>query len=478
MALAGCGGSGSGGQVDVAIIGQEADLFQQGVRLSTSAQHLRGATHEGLVALDPVGQVLPGVAERWIVTDDGLSYIFRLRNTDWSDGRPISAGEARQMLRDNLRRLEGTSLGLDLAKIAEIRAMTGRVVEIRLTSPMPEFLRLLAQPELGFQRGSTGAGPMILTREEDSMLAQLAALAPELRGLPAREDWEESSRPLTLRAMPAVAAVDAFSEGEIDLVLNGRLAHLPLADTGPLTRGTIRLDAALGVFGLAIRTEEGLLGDAGRREALSMAIDREALIQPFNVGGWTATAEIVPRNLWGDVVPEGLTWQGSSIESRRAEGRRRIAAWSAASGEEAVVTIGLPPGPGSDQLFEGLARDLRTIGVQARKIPAGQGADLVLHDRVARYASPRWFLNQFHCAVRTGPCSPEADALVEESLTTTDLEEKESLLARAELELQDANVFIPFGAPIRWALVRGSIAGFEENQWGLHPLFPLSQPTI
>jgi oligopeptide transport system substrate-binding protein len=77
LALSSCGPSNGNGSVEVAIIGAPESLFQQGVRLPSAAQHLRAATHEGLVALDPAGQVVPAMAERWIVTDDGMSYIFR-----------------------------------------------------------------------------------------------------------------------------------------------------------------------------------------------------------------------------------------------------------------------------------------------------------------------------------------------------------------------------------------------------------------
>ena len=148
LALSSCGPSGSGGPVEVAIIGAPDSLFQQGVRLPPPAQHIRAATQEGLVALDPVGQVVPAIAERWIVTEDGLSYIFRLRDSTWPGGDEITAADVREQLRAGLVRLRGTSLGLDLAKVRDIRAMTGRVIEVRLSSPMPDFLRLLAQPEL------------------------------------------------------------------------------------------------------------------------------------------------------------------------------------------------------------------------------------------------------------------------------------------------------------------------------------------
>ena len=62
--------------------------------------------------------------------------------------------------------------------------MTGRVIEIRLSSPMPDFLQLLAQPELGVLHRGMGAGPMELAR--DRAVARLTLLPPEARGLPTR----------------------------------------------------------------------------------------------------------------------------------------------------------------------------------------------------------------------------------------------------------------------------------------------------
>ena len=472
--LAACGSSSQSGPIGVAIIGQGENLFQQGVRLAPPAQHLRAATHEGLVSLNSAGQIIPAIAERWIVTDDGMSYIFRLRNTSWPGGDAITARDVRLELLDNLRRLKGTSFGLDLAKVDDVKAMTGRVIEIRLTAPMPEFLRLLAQPEMGLIHDGEGAGPMELTRDEEGGQAVLRALNPELRGQPTQRDWEESARPLLLRAMAAQAAVDAFADGEVDLVINGRLADLPLANTGPLTRGTVRLDAAIGLFGLVVRRGDGLLSDPARREAISMAIDRSALMQPFSIGGWQASTAIVPRELWGDVVPQQLGWVDWPIERRRAEARRRIAGFAGPK----RLSLALPAGPGSDLLLAQLQRDLATVGVEVRAANDGERADLELADRVARFGSPRWFLNQFNCSITRGPCSQDADMAVAQSLALVDPDAKATLLAQAEIALADEHVYIPFGAPIRWSLVRGAIAGYQENQWGLHPLFPLSEPPI
>ncbi len=476
-ALGSCGQNSDTGPIDIAIIGDPQSLFQQGVRLSPAAQHVRAASFEGLVGLDPSGQIVPGVAERWIVTDDGRSYIFRLRNGDWPDGEPIASNEVAAMLRDIIARLEGTSLGLDLAKITEIRAMTGRVVELRLSSPMPDFLRLLAQPELGFVKDGFGAGPMELSREGDSQVVELNAFPPEARGLPALEDWEEGARRLRVRALAAEQGVEAFVNGEIDLLMNGRLSTFPLAQLGPLSRGAVQVDPALGIYGLAFRTDAGLLGSAARREALSMSIDRDSLIQPFGLSGWQPTTSIVPPEMFAEPAIPAARWASLSLDERRAIAARRITAWKAERGGEAVVRIGLPDGPGSDLLFEQLAANWRRIGVESIRVRPGAGADIELRDRLARYSSPRWYLNQFNCGLEIGLCSPQADAIVEGAMNVTDPVAKERAFADALQAMTSDEVFIPLGAPVRWSLVRGALRSYVPNQWGLHPLFPISQPV-
>ncbi len=462
-----CGSSDDGEMLQIGFIGAPDEPFEQGLRLSAPAQQVRAATAEGLVALDAQGGVVPGLAERWIVTEDGLSYIFRLRNSNWPDGQAISAGEVRNSLKATIRALAGTSLGLDFAPVSEVRAMTGRVIEIRLASPMPDFLQLLAQPELGVVHRGAGAGPMELSR--DRGLAKLALLPPEARGLPMRANWREGTRALGVRALSATKAVAAFRSAEIELVLDGRLASLPLADIGPLSRGTVRLDGAQGIMGLRVLNSEGLLADPARREALAMALERETLLAPFNIAGWAASTRLVPSAVAGS-APE--RWAPLSIEQRRAEARRRIAAYGGA--DKARVRVALPEGPGSDLLFTELATDWAEIGVTAVRVAQGRPADLEFIDALARLGGRAWYLNQFACAVRRTLCSPEADALVHDAAREPDPVARTTMLAEAEARLTAQGGFIPLGAPVRWSLVRGDIDGFAENRWGLHPLLPLA----
>ena len=471
--LAACGFGGRDKTVQVVVIGSTERLFAEGVHLDTGGQLVRGATIAGLVGLDAKGEVLPALAERWIVTDDGRSYIFRLRNGHWPNGRDLDGASARDALKRTIRGLRGTSLGLDLAIVSDVRAMAGRVVEVRLKAPMPDFLQLLAQPELGLRVQNAGSGLLALDGKDDGIM--LLPVPPEQRGEPAQAKWEDRVRQVHLRASPAKSAIALFDDGQVDVVLGGRIEHLPLADTGPLSRGTVRIDRVSGLFGLIVLRADGFLAEPARREALAMAIDRPTLVAPFNIGGWQDSTRVVAAGNPDDIGTIGERWGGLSFRERRRIAAQRVAAWRAEAGvAELRLRISLPEGPGSDELFNALHADFSAIGIEAERAKPGQSADLSLFDRLARYRSVRWYLNQFHCSLRQGLCSREADALVADALDEGNPAAAAAILAEAEAELTAANVFIPFGAPLRWSLVRGSVAGFEPNEWGVHPLAPLA----
>lgn len=469
LMLAGCGSS--DGALKVAYIDSPDGLFGSGVRLSSGAQHLRAATDAGLVAFDAQGEVVPALADRWIVTDDGRSFIFRLRDRPWPDGTPLTSESVRAALRKALASLRGTSLGEDLAPIADVRAMAGRVVEIRLASPVPTLLQLLAQPELALTHGTKGggSGQMTLTRRGD--LALLRMKPPADRGLPEEADWQAYVRPVEVVAVSAAQAIEMFDADAVDVVLGGRLGSLPLADTGPLSRGTVRLDPALGLFGLQVRRPQGLLAEREGREAVAMAIDRQALIAPFNIGGWVPTTRVVVPGLPANPGTITERWSGEGIDDLRVQAARRVAAWRAAHrGEPAHLTLALDRSPGTDLLFGELVRQLGLVGIELERVPESAVSDLVLVDRVARYAAPRWFLTQFHCSLNRGLCEADVDFLVDQAVGEPDSARRAALFTEAETRLTLSNVFIPFGAPLRWSLVRSNVDGFAANPWAIHPL--------
>jgi len=471
--LAAACGSGEKGALEIAIVGTAKAPFESGLRLSVAGQHVHAATTEGLVSLDPSGLVAPALAERWIVTDDGRSYIFRLREGTWADGSDLTAESAQRELRQVVRSLSGTSLGLDLEQVSEIRAMAQRVLEIRLKGPMPEFLQLLAQPELGIPRRREGAGPMGL-KDEDGV-AVLTLRPPSSLGLPEPEGWESGVRGLRVTGLSFEQAIARFYDGDFDVVLNGRIEALPLVRTGALSRSYIRLDPAIGLFGLMVRRADGFLDSPERREAVAMAIDRSGVMAPFNLGDWAPTTRLVASGLAADNGTIGERWGDMSLAGRWQTASARVAAWQREHGGKPVeLTLDLPAGPGSDLLFESLAGDLAGAGITLRRAKQGSQGQLYLLDRVARYADARWFLNQFNCKLRRGVCSADADFLVSEAVTSTDPAERVNLLSEAEAELTRLNAFIPLGQPVRWSLVRAEASGYEPNRWAFHALPPMA----
>jgi peptide/nickel transport system substrate-binding protein/oligopeptide transport system substrate-binding protein len=473
LMLAACN-SAKDAAVTVVTIGTPSSLYEKGARMPPPARLVRSATIEGLVGFDEQAQIVPALADRWIVTDDGQSYIFRLRDGSWADGSPLTAESVRSALRGTITGLHGTPLALDLANIGEIRAMTGRVIEIRLAAPMPNLLQLLAQPELGLAHKGQGTGPMRLRRDHDT--AMLTVIPPENRGMPTVENWNQQVRPVRLIALPAEAAVDRFNSGEADILLGGRIEDFPLARSVGLIRGTIQLDPVTGLFGLCVVSDSGFLSRPENREALAMAIDRDALIEPFGVGGWVSTTRVVAPGVADDPGTIAERWAGMSLDQRRAQAAVRVRTWRQAQPgtEPLVLRIALPKGQGSTILFERLQADFKAIGVDSRPVGPDDEADLRLFDVVARYPRAGWFLNQLSCVAQHGLCSADADASAGQALRATDPAVRASLLAEAEAELTKANVFIPFGPPIRWSLVRGEASGFAANRWNIHPLMPMA----
>ncbi|GFE73198.1 ABC transporter substrate-binding protein [Novosphingobium sp. TCA1] len=499
LALAACG-SPDNSALSVAVIGGAEDPFDTDAQMTLAGQLVRASTAEGLVSFDEKGRVIPALADRWIVTDDGQSYIFRLRDGDWASGDPLTAESAKAALQAALETLDDNPLAHDLAGLEEIRTMAGRVIEIRLSRPMPYLLQLLAQPELGLTFKRRGAGPMRL--ERNGGVARLVPIDPASLGLPAVENWPRRTRRIDLQALDGSAAVDAFNAGKVDLVMGGEIQHFPLTRSVGILRGTIQVDPVVGLFGLRVMNEKGFLADPANREALAMAVDREGLIAPFSLGGWSATTRLVTPSLDGDLGTIGERWGEQSMDERRAVASARVRRWTAGADPQAEageqvpkapasargsrnpapapdpngpqLALWLPVGSGADILFDRLTADFAAIGVRLRRTDEPDDADLRLIDDVARYPRAAWFLNRLSCSAGKGLCSTDADARVAEAASAATPEERSALLTEAEAELTAANVFIPFGTPIRWSLVRGSVAGFAPNTWGWHPLMPLA----
>jgi oligopeptide transport system substrate-binding protein len=113
----------------------------------------------GLMVEDPLARPVPSMAERWTTSADGLSWTFYLRESQWSDGVPLTADDfifAWRRILDpatasgyayyiylfknaaaiNAGKLAGSALGA--------RALDAHTLEVHLENPAPYLLEMLS----------------------------------------------------------------------------------------------------------------------------------------------------------------------------------------------------------------------------------------------------------------------------------------------------------------------------------------------
>ena len=153
------------GALKIVVIGGEPKLVDPAAGpVSTSDAVLLQNVAQGLVQFDANGNIVSGLAERWNVSDDGLSYIFRIASASWPDGTKITSQQVARLLKRQLGRRSNNGLKDALGSVEDIVAMTDRVIEIRLIAPRPNLLPLLAQPEFAIIRDDQGTGPFSAVR--------------------------------------------------------------------------------------------------------------------------------------------------------------------------------------------------------------------------------------------------------------------------------------------------------------------------
>ncbi|RYD67992.1 MAG: ABC transporter substrate-binding protein [Sphingomonadales bacterium] len=461
-ALSGCGETGQrkdDAPVVVSAIGgpiREGDAAAS--PLAIPARILVGATAQGLVRFDAAGQIEPGLAERWIVIDDGLSFIFRLREAQWSDGTPVTAAQAVRALRKSVADPR-SPLAPFLAVVSEIVEMTPQVIEVRLKRPRPDLLRLFAQPELAIARGSQGSGPFRIARATANGVALVPAPDPAAReGDPAPEET------LLLRGERAAVALARFKESKSDLVLGGSFADWPLVGVAGIAPANVRIDPALGLFGLAVMHRDGFLAVAENRAALAMSIDRVALTKTV-APDWAPVETLLPAQLDSAARPTQPGWSALRLEARRLSATARVSAWRRTHPEPLTVRIALPSGPGATLVWAHLAASLRAIGVDPVRVGMDDRAELRLIDAVAPYDSGRWFV-----ATACPACPEPALAVIDAGREAPDLAQRALRIAEADAALTADAAYIPLAQPFRWSIVALRLPAWQGNARAWHPL--------
>jgi peptide/nickel transport system substrate-binding protein len=125
-----------------ALIGEIQRLNPVYANLNPLDRDITSLIFEGLVRLDAQGQLMPGLAERWQISNDGLEYVFYLRQgIAWHDGIPFTSADVSYtmaILRDpGFTGME--ELGA-FWRTVETEALDTFIVRFRLTQPLSTFL--------------------------------------------------------------------------------------------------------------------------------------------------------------------------------------------------------------------------------------------------------------------------------------------------------------------------------------------------
>ena len=439
--------------------------------LSDAGRLLRDSVAQGLVRFDATGGIEPGLAERWIVIDGGRSLIFRLSDARWPDGSAVVARDVVAQLRRALASRPGNTLAPYLTAIDEIVAMTPQVVEVRLTYPRPDMLKLFAQPELGIvaPREDQGSGPFRIARSSADGILLRPVDDPDRA-----DDDSANAGPqelVRLRAERASAAVVRFGAERSDLVLGGTFVDWPLVPLSGVSRANVRLDPAAGLFGLLVASRSGFLATRDNRSAIALVVDRSIIASGF-ADGWEATDAILPETLDSASPPAQPDWASVPESERVPMAQARVAQYLKQATTPVRLRIALPEGPGATLLYAQLARAIGQLGIATDRVPLDdEAADLRLLDRVAPYDSARWYLR-----AACQPCALPIAKLIADIRTAPDLAARGRMLAQADSALTADVAFIPIAKPLRWSLVAPRLRQWTPNARAFHPLNRLRPP--
>ncbi len=145
LALGGCatgdGGSGAGSDQTLRIQAGEPVGLDPAVTVTQRSLRAMELIYDTLVDYDADNQLVPALAESWEVSEDGLSYVFTLRDAKFSDGSAITAADVVFSLE---RARTSETMANTFAVVESIEETGDKEVTVTLTEPSRVFLNAIA----------------------------------------------------------------------------------------------------------------------------------------------------------------------------------------------------------------------------------------------------------------------------------------------------------------------------------------------
>ncbi|MGB4828036.1 MAG: ABC transporter substrate-binding protein [Paracoccaceae bacterium] len=267
--------------------------------------------------------LVAGLAEKWEVSEDGLTYTFHLRQgVKFHDGADLTADDVVYTF-DRMLNPATQALGTDILDFVDgakerldgtadmvrgLKAVDKYTVEIHLTQPYAAFLALMASPQAsifnrafteaaGDQFGLTpettnGTGPFILKDYVLNDSQMLVANENYFRGRPKLDSIlvRVVSDAETLRLL--------FETGEIDVFdLDYAVTQTPYFYGSDQWKDQIRSGPRVGMYYYHINQAIKPFDDVKVRKAFQMSINREQILEKNFYGKGKIENGVMPRGL-------------------------------------------------------------------------------------------------------------------------------------------------------------------------------------
>lgn len=330
LALTGCGdkndkkAAGKGGkdfELNV-IVGPEPKTIDPALNTAVDGAVMLNHLFEGLMTYGPDGKVTEGVAEKVDISEDGLTYTFHLRDgLKWSDGKALTAKDFvfswKRLLDPRtaadynymIEMVKGASeiMAVDPKNEAAINAALDKLAvsapddktfKVELVSKTPYFNEICAFPATypvredvvsdpkWTQNAKTyiGNGPYKMTEwkhqavikvEKNKNYRDQKVIGPATINFNLVED--------------ANANLAAFKNGESLFV-----DEVPNQELKSMEGNGLEIAPLLGTYFLCLNQNNPALKDKKVREALSLAIDRNHIVEKVSQGGEKPADSFVP----------------------------------------------------------------------------------------------------------------------------------------------------------------------------------------
>ena len=461
--------------------------------------------YEGLLTVAADGSIVPGVAESWTVSPDGREYRFRLRaDARWTNGASVVAQHFVHGFRHAVQHASRSPNAFLLAPVANfqpvldgerpiealgIRAEGDDQLVIELTRPAAWFPTVLtmpiALPRLPGIHGDAasfsvparfvGNGPYVLEEWKPAGVLRLRRNGDfHAAGTVAFESVHY------VPATDPAAELKQFRAGELDVT-----ATIPTPEFARLRRDRpreVQVTPGLGLYYLAFDLTEPPLDQLNLRRALSMAIDRERLIDMLGRDEQAAYG-IVPPGVKSH-EPSYLSWKDQDRSMRERMARDALTSAGYGEGERPHVRLAYDAG----DIHEQVALAVRSmwqdvLGIETSLQQMEWKAFLELRrDRAAwqimrfvwvgDYDDASTFTDLFSSGGLQnlpGYANPRYDELVAQAALRSDGTERRGLLTAAERTLLEDHAIVPLYFMTNKHLVSSRVSGFLPNVLDRHP---------